>query len=230
MNSRTTAGGRQSPSPDKVPDSEEPRAGGEAPAERQRGALAMRIVLLVLGAAVITASFQYGLFDDKGHVGAGFMPFVAGLVMTLASVWDIVKSRHADGQSGVQGEAEETEQGALSAAGSGSNPTVGSDEAVGDDADALHEEIRAELEGEEQQAGWKAVLSVFGVLIGVVVLSSVIGLLLTLSLMVFVLLLFVEKKPWWAALIGFVLAFAFGYLVFGQLLGVSLPKGLLGLV
>ena len=230
MNSRTTAGGRQSPSPDKVPDSEEPRAGGEASAERQRGALAMRIALLVLGAAVIIASFQYGLFDDKGHVGAGFMPFAAGLVMTLASVWDIVKAQFADGQGEVHGETEDEEPGTLPAADSGINPIVDSDEAVGDDANALHEEIRAELEGEEQQAGWKAVLSVFGVLIGVVVLSSMIGLLLTLSLMVFVLLLFVEKKPWWAALIGFVLAISFGYLVFGQLLGVPLPKGLLGLV
>lgn len=187
---------------------------------RWSGALIMRIVLLVFGAAVMLGSLQYTILDDTGRVGAGFVPFVAGSVMTLAGLWDLAKSVLAERRtsSGVAvvggGEVE-----------SASEPTV--EEITGLDID---DDLRSELIGEEQKAGWRAVVGVFGVLLGVTLLASWIGLLLALGLMVFALLFFLERRAWWIALVGALLAIAFGYFVFDQLLGVPLPKGALGLI
>ena len=58
----------------------------------------------------------------------------------------------------------------------------------------------------------------------------VVVLLLALSLMVFILLKIVERKSWVASIVGAVLAFAFGWGVFGQLLSVPLPTGMLGII
>ncbi|OCA93583.1 tripartite tricarboxylate transporter TctB family protein [Actinobaculum suis] len=74
------------------------------------------------------------------------------------------------------------------------------------------------------------VWAVFGVLLLTLVMTRIIGLLLSLALMVFVLVTFVERKSWWRGLIAALGVFAMGFIVFVVLLEVPLPTGLLGIV
>ena len=182
----------------------------------------MRLFLVAFGAAIMIGGWNYRLFDQTGHVAAGFVPFVAGGTMTLAGIWEIVKQGRTGSAAGPDDAAEV-------ATASGVEVESAAEETVAAIAD-FDQEIAAELLGEEEQAGWKSVLAVFGVLLMVVILASIIGLLLTLTLMMIVLIWVVEKKKWWQGLLGGAFGFLFGWLVFVQLLGVTLPKGMLGLI
>ncbi len=169
-----------------------------------RGAWAMRLVLLALGAAVLVAGIGYGVETPEGLVGPGMMPVAAGALMVVAGAWECLKAFRA-------------ERAAIAAA-----PAA--------DAVATDEPEELDVFGRTTKQRGRAVAVVFGVILLAVVLSYAIGLLLALSLMVAVLLTFVEKKPLWVGLLGGVGAFAFGYLVFGVALNVPLATGALGLI
>lgn len=166
------------------------------------GAWVMRLVFLVVGLAVLTAGLNYGLETAEGLVGPGLMPFTAGLVTVLAAVWESVNAYRKQRNPG---------------------PSEEADNAIAD-ADELE---AAELTGWQRN---RPVVLVFAVIVGAVLLTRVIGLLLALSLMVIVLIFAVERKPWWSALIGGTATFLFGWVVFGLVLQVPLPTGMLGLI
>lgn len=150
------------------------------------------------------------------------MPFVAGSIITLAGVWELVRQGRTGSAHGPEDAAETMLVGGQEVE-SAAEETV---EAIVD----LDPDVAAELIGEEPKAGYRSVLAVFAVLLLVTLLASVIGLLLTLTLMMVVLIWVVEKRKWWHGLIGGAFAFLFGWIVFVQLLGVALPKGMLGLI
>jgi hypothetical protein len=169
------------------------------------GAWVMRLALVALGAAVLVGGLGYGVETPEGLVGPGMMPVAAGALMVLAGAWECFKAFRAERAAVAEAPAEA-------------------------DASAADEPAELDVFGRTVQQRGRAVALVFGVILLAVVLAYAIGLLLALSLMVVVLLTFVEKKPLWVGLVGGVGAFAFGYLVFGVALNVPLATGALGLI
>jgi hypothetical protein len=174
------------------------------------GAWVMRLALVALGAAVLVGGLGYGVETPEGLVGPGMMPVAAGVLMVAAGLVECLKAFRA-------------ERAAVAERATTEAPA---------DAEGAAADEAAELDvfGRTTRQRSRAVALVFGVILLAVVLAYAIGLLLALSLMVAVLLTFVEKKPLWVGLVGGVGAFAFGYLVFGVALNVPLATGALGLV
>lgn len=203
------------------------------------GAWIMRLALIALGAAIMIGGIGYRIFEPTGLVGAGFVPFVAGLIMVLAGVWEGVTAFRSQkgaiavdqpdvasaGGVLIESATAETVVELLDTNADGVLQIVGTE---GEGALAGEEEL--DVFGRSEAESKRAVIYVFLVLLITTVLASVIGLLLSLAVMVFVLLKFVERKSWIAAIVGAALAFLFGYVVFGMLLGVPLPTGMLGIV
>ncbi|MGJ9494637.1 tripartite tricarboxylate transporter TctB family protein [Actinotignum sp. GS-2025a] len=175
---------------------------------RDIGALVFRLVILGIGIYVIVAGWNYGLSQDNGEVGAGLMPFIAGCVIVLASIWDLIRSSITKPAPATSPEDDESVQ--------------------------LMEQYAAEdtpAEGERTERQRQlAVVYVFLAMLGAIILTRVIGLLLSVTLMVFVLVVFVERRTWWKGLLAAILTFLFGYVVFSVLLQVPLPTGMLDLV
>ena len=148
----------------------------------------------------VLISGSHGLRTEEGLVGPGLMPFAAGLVTTIAT-WPRPPTRGASGTASEAGEVNAIED--------------------ADEVDHL---------GRTSAQRNRAVLWVFLVILGAVLMSHVIGLLLSLSLMVVILVSVVERKPWWSGVVGGIATFLFGYGVFGVVLNVPLPTGMLGLI
>lgn len=161
-----------------------------------------RLVFLAVGLAVLIGSLGYGLETEEGLVGPGMVPFIAALVMVVATLVECVnalrKQRTGDGET--------EEENAIT------------------DADEIDNLGRTAAQRN------RAVVTVFAVILLTVLLTRIIGLLLSLGLMVLVLITFVERKPWWIGLIAGVGSFLFGWVVFGLVLNVPLPTGMLGLI
>ncbi|MFP3714519.1 tripartite tricarboxylate transporter TctB family protein [Puerhibacterium sp. TATVAM-FAB25] len=174
------------------------------------GAWVMRLALLALGAAVLLGGIGYGVETPEGLVGPGMMPVAAGALMVVAGAWECLKAFRAERSAVAAAPAEA--------------------DGAGADGVAADEAAQLDVFGRTSRQRNRAVAVVFGVILLAVVLAYAIGLLLALSLMVVVLLTFVEKKPLWVGLVAGVGAFAFGYLVFGMALNVPLATGALGLI
>lgn len=166
---------------------------GRLSAENQidRGAVSVKIVFLAIGFFVMVSGIKYGLTDSNGLVGAGLMPFVAGAVTLMASIWELAK-------------------GFLST--------------------SSREDSHTESASGSWWTRYGSVIKVFAVILFTIALTRVIGLLLALCLMMAVLIIAVERRPWWTGLVAAAIGFAFGYGVFVLVLHVPLPTGLLGLV
>ncbi len=162
----------------------------------------MRLAFLVVGLTVLISGVNYGLRTEEGLVGPGLMPFAAGLVTTIATLAEAANAWRKRRQTA-------SEAGEVNAI---------------EDADEVDHLGRTSAQRN------RAVLWVFLVILGAVLMSHVIGLLLSLSLMVVILISVVERKPWWSGVAGGIATFLFGYGVFGVVLNVPLPTGMLGLI
>lgn len=166
------------------------------------GSWIFRGVFFILSILVMIGSLNYGLRDEDGLVAAGMMPFAASFVMLVATIWEAVGEYKRQRTVHLQPEAKNAIE----------------------DADEIEKNSRSVKDLR------KAVITVFAVILAAVIFTRVVGLLIALSVMVLVLIWLVERKPWWMGVIGGVGAFLFGYLVFGLVLEVPLPTGILGLV
>ena len=195
------------------------------------GEWVMRAVLIALGVAILIGGLNYGLYDEAGLVGAGFVPFVAGATMVLAGLAEAFKAFRARSSVSLVDQPDTAHAAGVEVESASLETTESLLDVDGDgtlDIEALQTEL--ELASHEELKNRRAVISEFVVLIITTVMSHIIGLLLALSLMVFILLKIVERKSWVASIVGAVLAFAFGWGVFGQLLSVPLPTGMLGII
>ncbi|MGP9745695.1 tripartite tricarboxylate transporter TctB family protein [Brachybacterium sp. AOP29-B2-41] len=177
-------------------------------------------LLALLGLVAVILGLGYGFIGDNDQIGPGFMPVVTGAFILLASLAEI---------------------GRLFLAQTG-QPTAGLGavaEELAAEAAAAQTEAHAELgdTGEERDTFGRTakqrsrtVPLIFAILLAAILLTQVIGMLLSLTLMMFSIVVFVEKKPLVPALLvsGAVLVVA--YLIFVQMLGVPLPQGMLGIL
>ncbi|MGO2658182.1 tripartite tricarboxylate transporter TctB family protein [Mycetocola reblochoni] len=72
----------------------------------------------------------------------------------------------------------------------------------------------------------RKLLSVMGLTVVAAALIPVLGLLPVMSMLVFVLSVFVERRPWWQALLVAIAAFVVAYVIFVAVLMTPLPFGI----
>jgi putative tricarboxylic transport membrane protein len=58
-----------------------------------RAEVAVPALLALLGVAAVMAGFGYGLTDDRGQVGTGFLPVVAGGALAVLAVAEVISAR-----------------------------------------------------------------------------------------------------------------------------------------
>lgn len=173
-------------------------------------------VLGIVGLFAAVMGIRYGVTVENGQVGPGFLPLVTGSFVLLASVAELLRmflappATHAGSFMQVVEEVEDEARAAVGTA----------------DAEA------AELDtfGRTAKQRARAIVLIFGILLVALLLIPVIGLLLSLTLMVFTVFVAIERKPIVTSAIISAAALAIMYLIFDLGLNVPLPTGMLGLV
>lgn len=177
--------------------------------------IAFTAILAVVGAAAVLAALGYGMFSDDGRIGAGFLPVVAGGLVAALAVVDLIgrlrrRSRpHHDAELAIDTESIES---------LGLDPEL---EAAASDVDIF---------GRTQKQRNAMLLAVAGILLVTVLLVGLVGFILAFGLMLFVIAVVIEKRKPLPSLIVTVIALGVAWLVFGVLLRVPLPQGLIGLI
>lgn len=178
-------------------------------------------ILGAVGAVAAVMGLRYGLSVDSGQVGPGMLPFLTGAFIFLASAAEILRLFFARvGTSGgrIMSEVENIEAAASESVGSATSMT---ENASGEALDTF---------GRNAQQRNRApfyIFFTFGVALAIV---PVVGLLIALSAAILFVLVIIEKQKWWTSATATVGAAAFVYIVFGLVLSVPLPTGLLGLI
>ncbi|GAA1622077.1 MULTISPECIES: tripartite tricarboxylate transporter TctB family protein [Brevibacterium] len=177
-------------------------------------------ILGVVGAVAAVMGIGYGLSVDSGEVGPGLLPFLTGTFIFLASVAEIFRLFFARvGTSGgrIMSAVEDIEATAAESIDSAS-------EAVSADGDEVDTFGRTE---KQRNRAPFVIFATFGVALALV---PVLGLIIALSLAILFLLIVVEKQKWWTSAAATIGAAVFVYIVFGLVLSVPMPTGMLGLI
>lgn len=170
----------------------------------------------LVGAAALVTGWGYGFLQESGEVGAGFLPVVTGGFIFLASLAELIRMYYFSQASdpGFMSVAEKAEKDAQAAMTDNRAPAAQTD-ADDDDAAEQHN---------------LTTIKVFGLLLAALLLIPAIGLLLSLSAMVLIIVLWVERKPLVPAIVTAAAVLGLAYLIFIVLLNVPLPQGMLGLI
>jgi putative tricarboxylic transport membrane protein len=174
--------------------------------------VAFSAALALLGIVAAIIGWGYGVTQDNGQVGAGFLPVALGIIMALLAGADVVltllerrPSRPLD------------ELGTLAA----------EVDAVPDSVDEVPD---VDALGRTQRQRNRMLLIVSGLLVGALLLVPVLGLLLSLGLLMAAVAIVVERRRVVPSLIITAVAVGVFHLVFAVLLRVPLPTGMIGLI
>ena len=198
-------------------------------------------LLAVLGLVAVIMGLGYGFLREDGLIGPGFMPVLTGgfiLVASLAEIGRLYLAPKGSGSAGLGGVAEElsaeaaTAQSAAHAesAAARSEGAVGSVGADGADAADGTDGEERDTFGRTAAQRSRTVPLIFAILLGALLLTQLIGMLLSLALMMLCIVHLVEKKPLVPSLLMSAVVPGVAYLIFVQLLGVPLPQGMLGIL
>lgn len=191
---------------------------------RNRPELSDVLGTAILGAVGLIAAIMglgYGFSEEGGQVGPGFLPVVTGTFIFLASTAEIFRLFFARvGTSGgrIMSTVEDIEAKAGEAAGS-TTPPLNAEAA--DDTDTF---------GRTEKQRNRAPFYIFLTFGAALLLIQVIGLIISFSLAILFLLVIIEKQKWWTSAVTTIAAAIFVYVIFGLVLAVPLPTGLLGLI
>lgn len=184
-------------------------------------------ILAAVGAAALVMGIGYGVIQEDGQVGPGFLPVFTGGFILAASLAEIARMYFAHGKRGhsLINVAETVEEEAKAAIGQ----TDGTDgtEAGGD---STEDGGNVDTFGRTSTERNWAIIKVFGILLAALLMIPVIGLLLSLMGMALTIVLWVERKPLVPSLLATAGGFVAMYLIFVQFLGVPVPQGMLGLI
>lgn len=177
-------------------------------------------ILGIVGAVAAIMGLGYGLIVEGGQVGPGMLPFFTGAFIFLASVAEIFRLFFARvGTSGgrIMSAVEDIEATAAESIDAAADAVSADGEAV---------DTFGRTERQRNRAPFVIFLT-FGIALALV---PVLGLIIALSGAILFLLLVVEKQKWWVSALATIGAAVFVYIVFGLVLSVPLPTGMLGLV
>ena len=176
-----------------------------------RVAVASSIVLALLGIGAVIGGIGYGVIEEDGLIGPGFLPTMAGGLVAIFAIGDIVGRLRA-------------------------KPSMSEAELIlGAEADAvLEEEVAAESDidifGRTQKQRSRMLVAVLVILVATLLLVPLLGFIISFALMLLSIAIFVEKRKWLPALAVTAAALAVTYLIFVVLLRVPLPQGLIGII
>lgn len=172
--------------------------------------IAFTAILAAVGVAAVLGGLSYGAFGEEGRIGPGFLPVMAGALVALFAISDVVSrmraKRHLVDERELLLDAESAAE--LEA------------EAVVPDVDIF---------GRNQKQRNLQLVAVVGILIATLLLVNLIGFILAFGVLLVVTAVFVEKRKLLPSLLVAIVALGVAYLVFGVLLRVPLPQGLLGI-
>lgn len=175
-----------------------------------RVAFSAALALLGIGAAI--GGWGYGVTQDNGQVGAGFLPLALGVIMALLAGADVAMALR-------QRDPRPVDQ--LSALAAEVDAAAIDHVAETPDIDAL---------GRSQKQRNRMLVIVGAMLLGAMLLVPVLGLLLSLGLLMVTVAIVVERRPILSSVIITAVAVGVFHLVFGVLLRVPLPTGLIGFI
>jgi hypothetical protein len=176
-----------------------------------RVAVASSILLALIGIGAVIGGIGYGVIEEDGLIGPGFLPTMAGGLVAIFAIGDVVGRLRA-------------------------KPTMSEAELIlGAEADAvLEEEVAAESDidifGRTQKQRSRMLVAVLAILVATLLLVPLLGFIISFALMLLSIAVFVEKRKWLPALAVTAAALAVTYLIFVVLLRVPLPQGLIGII
>lgn len=179
-------------------------------------------ILGVVGGFAAIMGFHYGLTVEGGQVGPGMLPCLTGTFIFLASAAEIFRLYFARvGTSGgrIMSAVEDIE--ARAAKSIGAVDDSDSDDAAAGDLDTF-----GRTEKQRNRTPFY-IFFTFGVAL---LLIPVLGLIVSLAAAILFLLLVIERQKWWTSAATTIGAAAFVYVVFGLVLSVPMPTGMLGLI
>jgi putative tricarboxylic transport membrane protein len=187
---------------------------------------AASVVLAAVGLVGLIGGLGYGLLTEDGRIDTGFLPAVAGGVVALLAVIDLVGGLRGRGTSSGDELAELAEGGAAGSAEHAAAPAS----AASTDASADSTADDIDIFGRTQRQRTRMLLTVIGLIVVALLITPLVGITIALGALLFVISAFVERRPWLSSLIVAVVVAGVFWLVFRQLLSVPLPSGLIGLV
>lgn len=188
-------------------------------------------ILALVGLVAVLMGLGYGFIGDNGQVGPGFMPVLTGafiLVASLAEIGRLFLAPQDGSGAGLGGVAEELSAEAA-AAQAAARSELGQD-ADGQGSGGQQADEERDVFGRTAKQRNRTVPLVFAIILGAVLLTQVLGMLLSLALMMFVIVFLIEKKPLVPSLLTSLAVLAAAYLIFAVMLGVPLPQGMLGIL
>ncbi len=178
-------------------------------------------ILALVGLVAVMMGLGYGFIGDNGQIGPGFMPVLTGAFILVASLADIGRLFLApkDGSTaGLGGVAEELSAEAAAA------------QAAAKEERGASSEEELDTFGRTAKQRSRTVPLIFGIVLAAVLLIQVLGMLLSLTVMMFAVVFLVERKPLLPSLLTSAAVLAVAYLIFVVMLGVPLPQGMLGIL
>ena len=193
---------------------------------RANADLLIAVVLVVLGIAMALGGLGYRLLVEGGRIGPGFMPFAAGLLLAIFAGWAGVETLR-----GIRSPAQPTDPAADEPVPAQTPPAKAPPgepglTALPDGPPTPPHDLRTRTSGNPE----RRVATVFILTAAAIAVSAVVGFLVAVGLLMLVLMWRVERERLWLAALLSVAAVIVAWLLFGRLLGVPLPGGMLNLL
>jgi putative tricarboxylic transport membrane protein len=176
-----------------------------------RAGILSSAVLAVIGIAAVVGGLGYGVVQEDGLIGPGFLPTMAGGLVAVFAIGDVI------GRLRPRTTISQTEL----ILGADAQETLAEEAAAESDIDIF---------GRDQKQRTRMLVVVMGILIATLLLVQVLGFLISFALMLIAIAVFVEKRRWVPALVVTAAAIAVTYALFVVLLRVPLPQGLIGII
>ena len=199
-----------------------------------RGGLAASAVLAAIGSAALVGGLGYGVTVEGGEIGPGFLPAMAGGLVAVFAVLDLVGRLRRRPDRPSQAEL---------ILDTPSRPDDGI--VLGDPLDpgapttstqsihsplATDDDDGVDILGRTQRQRNRMLAVVLGLVVVTLAMVQVVGFLLAFVLLLFVVAVFVEHRRVLPSALVAVAAGVVTYAIFVALLRVPLPQGLLGLI
>lgn len=178
-------------------------------------------ILALVGLVAVMMGLGYGFIGDNGQIGPGFMPVLTGafiLVASLAEIGRLFLAPKDGSTAGLGGVAEELSAEAAAA------------QAAAKEERGASSEEELDTFGRTAKQRSRTVPLIFGIVLAAVLLIQVLGMLLSLTAMMFAVVFLVERKPLLPSLLTSAAVLTVAYLIFVVMLGVPLPQGMLGIL
>lgn len=170
-------------------------------------------VIIALGIAATAVGAGYGVLDEDGRIGPGFLPTIAGALTAFFAAVNVLTSGRKQGAT---------------------LDSVVEDQIPGIDHGEASQDTGAEGEdpdiyGRTQRQRDRMLWTVIGIVLATVLLVPLLGFMLAFAAMLLVIAVVVERRRILPSFAVSVITLAATYAIFVMFLRVPLPQGILGI-